>query len=189
MMMNENLNEDDNSQLGFESASEFSYDVPVGVKFTFGGRMLVVPISEAESSSDSNLENIIEEWGLQSELQIDLGQDNVGPILYASPSWGDPQSGGIQGIWDSGLESDSKTRLADAQMVTELGYGLMTFDQNGILTPFIGATFKQYGLHEYSLGTRFTAGSSFNFELVGSRRTIEIDDIEWESTIKANYNW
>ena len=189
----ENLNEDDNSQLGFESASEFSYDVPVGVKFTFGGRMLVVPTSDAGSSPASNPasnpESIIEEWGLQSELQIDLGQDNLGPILYASPSWGDPQSGGIQGIWDSGLESDSTTRLADAQMVTELGYGLMTFDQNGILTPFIGATFKQYGLHEYSLGARFTAGSSFNFELSGSRRTIEIDDIEWESTIKANYNW
>ena len=186
---NENRSIDDNSQLGFESASEFSYDVPVGVKFTFGGRMLVVPTSDAGSSSASNPENIIEEWGLQSELQIDLGQDNVGPILYASPSWGNPQSGGIQGIWDSGLKSDSDTRLSDAQMATEFGYGLMTFDENGILTPFIGATFKQYGLHEYSLGTRFTAGSSFNFELSGSRRTIQTDDIEWESTIKANYNW
>ena len=183
----ENLNEDDNSQLGFESGSEFSYDVPVGVKLTYGGRILVVPNINDEPNFE--IDDLIPEWGARGELQVDLGQDNLGPLLYASPSWGNPQSGGIQGIWDSGLKSDSATRMSDAQMATELGYGLMMFDQNGILTPFVGATFKQYGLHEYSLGTRLVVGPSFNLELSGSRQTVSTDDIEWGASIKANYNW
>ena len=183
----ENLNEDDNSQLGLESGAEFSYDVPVGVKLTYGGRILVVP--NINDKANYEIDDLIPEWGVRGELQVDLGQDNLGPILYASPSWGNPQSGGIQGIWDSGLKSDSATRMSDAQMATEIGYGLMMFDQNGILTPFVGATFKQYGLHEYTLGTRLVAGSSFNLELSGSRRTVSAEDIDWGATIKANYNW
>ena len=115
-----------------------------------------------------------EEWGVGGSLHLNPGASGRGLSLRLQSSWG-PATSGVERLWSPrGAPGLAPSPLSSGTgFHAELGYGLGTLGNRGLITPFADMGKYGRGTRTYRLGGRFRVEPSLRLELAGGRHEHE----------------
>ena len=114
-----------------------------------------------------------EEWGASGLIRVDPGAAGQGLSLSLAPSYG-PTASSVQRLWDQGpTQGAPTTQGPTGRLEAEVGYGLVAFAGQGLLTPY-GAVSLGGGTQQYRVGSRLDLGSELRLSLEGTRQVTAV---------------
>ena len=117
-----------------------------------------------------------DEWGASLTLRLDPGADKRGLWLVLAPVWS-AEASQVEQMWGSaeviqaGAESAAPPGLSPEQVEFDVGYGLVTHEGAGLLTPYGGLSMAGPQSHGYRLGGRIELGEWIDLSVEGERTT------------------
>ena len=135
-------------------------------------------------------EEAYEEWGASGLIRLDPGIDRQGLSLSLVPSYGQTASG-VQRLWDQGLtqgspQGPSATQAPTGRLEAEVGYGLVAFAGQGLVTPY-GAVMLGGGTQQYRVGSRLELGPALRLSLEGTRQVTTVGQAD--QGIRLQVDW
>ncbi len=141
-------------------------DTELGLSVEARGRYLLL---HEESSFD--------EWGASVTLRLDPGEFGGGLWFTMAPVWG-AQGSRLEEMWRgaSGLRAgvdpeDAARGLSAQRLDLDVGYGVVTHQGAGLLTPYGGVSISGPGRRGYRLGSRMKLGKAMAMDLEGQHET------------------
>ena len=120
-----------------------------------------------EGSVLASSEDDTEEWGVNLTLSYDKEDDNLGPTLDLSSSYGAVWGGGFD-LWSESGIIFPKDGVIDSQasMDIEFGYGLLTRKGTALFIPYVGSSLTEDNSSNYRFGSwwMFDEGLRMNLE-------------------------
>ena len=141
-------------------------DTELGLSIEARGRYL---LAHEESSFD--------EWGASLTLRLDPDELGGGLWFTMAPVWG-ARGSRLEEMWSgaSGLRSgvgpdDAAAGLSAKRLDLDVGYGVVTHEGGGLLTPYGGVSMGGPGRRGYRLGSRMKLGQAMALGLEGQHET------------------
>ena len=131
-----------------------------------------------------------EEWGASGLIRLDPGLDRQGLSFSLVPSYGQTASG-VQRLWDQGLtqgstQGPSATQAPTGRLEAEVGYGLVAFAGQGLVTPY-SAVILGGGTQQYRVGSRLELGPALRLSLEGTRQVTTVGQAD--QGIRLQVDW
>ena len=115
------------------------------------------------------------EWGGSGSIRYDHGGDGLGLTVAVSPSWGVADSRADQ-FWSEAAppfttvaKSASGSSDGTVRLDSEIGYGVVAFNGNAVITPYGGLSLSD-GSRDWRLGSRFSFLPGLDISIAGTRR-------------------
>ena len=160
---------------GLEVGGNVRYEnSALGLTTEVGGRVLLLHSDEA-----------YDEWGVSGLLRLDPGSDGQGLSLSLQSAYGMPTDSMDLLDQDGALSSLASEREMDGQVALTFGFGMLVFDEAGLLTPRGSMMFNDDGSQHYGVGLDLTLGPNFILDLQSSHRF----DNEYTIQIKSKLQW
>ena len=137
------------------------YAVPAwGLTLAAGGRGLLL-----HENGDFS------EWGAGGSLRFDPDPPGRGLALRVAPAWGAAATGParLRSLPDGSRPASYAADGLSPRLDAELSYGLGTFGEAGLLTPYAGVALAAGGRRAWRVGGRFSLPDSLDLSLEGSR--------------------
>ena len=150
------------SIFGFEFGNSLNYISPLG--FSISG------MSNLFLNENVKLTN----WDILGNLTYDHGNDQLGPLLEISSSYGQMQNANSRLFWNNDiLNSVTETGqyIEGINVKAKLSFGMSYLDGTSILTPFGGILYTDISNNKFQFGSQFQLGSNLKFELTGTQET------------------
>ena len=152
----------------------------LGVGIEAGGRYLLVHQKAA-----------FDEWGANLTFTLDPGQARRGWWLTFAPVWG-AETSRVAQMWD-GAEAfhaghDRNDGVSPNRLEMEWGYGLVTHEGAGLVTPYGGLSMTGPGRRGIRLGSRIELGEWIDLSFEGERTT-QGGSAEHEVTLRGHVCW
>ena len=152
----------------------------LGVGVEAGGRYLLAHQKAA-----------FDEWGANLTFTLDPGQARRGWWLTFAPVWG-AEASRVAQMWD-GAEvfhagRDRNGGVSPNRLEMEWGYGLVTHEGAGLVTPYGGLSMTGPGRRGVRLGSRIELGEWIDLSLEGER-TAQGGSAEHEVTLQGHVYW
>ncbi len=133
-----------------------------------------------------------EEWGASGLIRLDPGIDRQGLSLSLVPSYGQTASG-VQRLWDQGLTQGSPqgaptTQAPTGRLAAEVGYGLVAFAGQGLVTPYSAVTLGG-GMQQYRVGSRLELGPALRLSLEGTRQVTTVGQADQGIRLQADWRF
>ena len=133
-----------------------------------------------------------EEWGASGLIRLDPGIDRQGLSLSLVPSYGQTASG-VQRLWDQGLTQGSPqgaptTQAPTGRLEAEVGYGLVAFAGQGLVTPYSAVTLGG-GTQQYRVGSRVELGPELRLSLEGTRQVTTVGQADQGIRLQADWRF
>ena len=137
-----------------------------------------------------------EEWGLSLIMRVDPGLLREGLVMDISPVWGAPGSG-PDGLWrsGSGLEfggprgADRTADLRPDRMEFNVGYQLLTCENDALITPYVGWTTGMRGFQRYRVGSRWIVARNADMNLEGMRQIFAFSPGAYGLMLRGRMRW
>ncbi len=152
----------------------------LGVGIEAGGRYLL-----------AHQKTAFDEWGANLTFTLDPGQARRGWWMTFAPVWG-AETSRVAQMWD-GAEAfhaghDRNGGASPNRLEMEWGYGLVTHEGAGLVTPYGGLSMTGPGRRGIRLGSRIELGEWIDLSFEGERTT-QGGSAEHEVTLRGHVCW
>ena len=130
-----------------------------------------------------------EGWGAGGAIRLSPGTSDLGPSLAVLPSWG-AAAGGVARLWsepDGAALVQGAAAAAAGRLDAALGWGLLAFQGQGVLTPYARVALAESEGGSWHLGTRLVLDSSLSLSVEG-RKGLRHDTAH-DLTLQASMPW
>ena len=171
---------DHQSVLGLEFTGSADYNNLFGFSLSGHGSMLI------------GQSNQVQKMSLDSSMNYDSNNDELGVIFKLATSWGQSVAEIQDSLWSRSNQASGigSNHFTDGNTFSsEIGYGLKIWDGRSLLTPFTGFNISQNQGNEYQIGTQMNIGSNLKLNLTGIQYMNVTNDITNKVHIEGSVSW
>lgn len=127
-------------------------------------------------------------------MEFDPGEAERGPWLALAPAWG-TEASRIGQMWDSadvlhaGTGQGDAAGLSPERLEVEWGYGLVTNEGAGMVTPYGGVSLGGPGVRGYRLGGRVEVSEAMDLTVEGERQERARGAAEHGLALRGHLRW
>ena len=171
---------DQQSIFGMEYSNELIYTSPLG--FSISG------ISNWFLSEQGETKK----WDVLGNFNYDQSNDQLGPLIEISSSYGQAQNANVLQLWSSDTlasVNEYDQYLDGYHFKSEVGFGISILDHTSMVTPFGSIKFSEISSSHYNIGTRLQIGRILKLELSGIQEMGFKEITKQKVQLNGTINW